>query len=109
MAYADFLTQTCDILLQRSDQDALGGTVRDAYTVAESHVPTLYRNLGNAIDAENHRRGSTGTGRFYFLTDYGLTTRHQIKLGDRIFNVVGTNDANSLGRVVAVDVEETVE
>ena len=109
MAYADFLTQTCTILLQASAQTSLGGTARDPYTTAQSNVPTLYRNLSNSVDPSNNRRGSTGTGRFYFLQDYGLTTKHQIQLGSRIFNVVGTNNANSLGRTIAVDVTEVVE
>lgn len=109
VAYADFLTQRCSVLVQKTARTSLGGTDRDPYTVVESGVACLYRPGANSVDPGNDRRGSSSSGRFYFLQDYGLTTKHQIQLGARIFNVIGTNDANSLGRTVAVDVEEVIE
>lgn len=109
MSLEDFLDRTADVLVQANGQvDAVGGVVRSPYTVAVEAEPCCLRPLSAGKAPRNNRAELLASHRVYFGRDLGLTGKHQLRIGARIFVVVSPVDANSRGELLAVDCLEVV-
>ena len=111
MSLSSLLNQQCDVLEQAEGVvGKLGGVNRESPLVVHQGLWCLVR----PIRADNSPRQGKATlaisHRVYFDQDYGITTKHRLRVFDgRIFSVVGPINYNSYGQLVAVDVLEIVE
>lgn len=111
MSLSGLLDQQCDILEQAEAKvGKLGGVNREPPTLVQAGVWCLVRPIG----ADNSPRQGKATlaisHRIYFDQDYGITTKHRLRVFDgRIFSVTGPTNFNSLGRLIGVDCLEIVE
>ena len=103
-------------------QDAMGGVDRTGnWPLVASRVPCLVNTRNETLmafqSARNNARSAVFDARIYFYYDpvpTGITTKHRITVTDAsrgepvevgVYAVKNVNNANSMGRLFAVDTE----
>ena len=106
MALEDLLRQRATIYEEDDELDAAGGLVRDEPVASKIDVPCLLRPISASRDADDDRAAETLFATLYFAVDPGVTRTSRIKIGEREFTPSRSIDANSMGRLFAVEVRE---
>lgn len=135
MSLADFLTETCAVVVKNAlptpgtpagvgpGQDATGAPARDPYTVLYSGIPCSVRRMSGMLVQRNLKRTEFCNARLYLDPSdlpfgFTLNSTHQLRVPDyngRVFVIHAPTDVMDYGvapvgmeALWQVDCEETV-
>jgi SPP1 family predicted phage head-tail adaptor len=84
--------------------DGAGGVIRTYESVATLWASVTPREARTPLDAE--QAGGTITHRIGVRFCAGITTRHRLRDGARVFRIIGLRDRDGRGRFLQIDAQE---